>query len=267
MWSMQPWWSELWHWGLIVQTISRREKIDGRWCVHRLSIYHYWKHFSCDCVHVTWWKQTNDNAGDERSISYTKNNDASYFSRIFDEEKGCGVVDTTHAISHTKTTLYRTVLETFNSFPKMKKLCFCNKNCYQWNLGVWLWTQIEILEQGLEGKKFTEATKIPTPSFEGEINDDNDLWYIINATNTAPYGCAVHQHVYVHFFHKILIPKGASTLCRAAEYNTLQLWCTAKVARHMPPIWMASTLKKNFSPRLQKLWNETNELRLIFFLN
>ncbi len=29
---------------------------------------------------------------------------------------------------------------------------------------------------------------------------------------------------------------------------------------------VASTLKKNFLQRLQKLWNETNELRLIFFL-
>ncbi len=30
---------------------------------------------------------------------------------------------------------------------------------------------------------------------------------------------------------------------------------------------IVSTLKKNFLQRLQKLWNETSELRLIFFFN
>ncbi len=38
-------------------------------------------------------------------------------------------------------------------------------------------------------------------------------------------------------FLSVLKIKGASTLCRAAECNTLQLCCVAKVARHMPPMW------------------------------
>ncbi len=41
--------------------------------------------------------------------------------------------------------------------------------------------------------------------------------------------------------------KGASTLCRTAECNTLQLCLTAKVARHMPPMRSHPHEKKNFT--------------------
>ncbi len=35
--------------------------------------------------------------------------------------------------------------------------------------------ELKSSEQGLEGKKFPVATKMPAPSFEGETNDDNGL--------------------------------------------------------------------------------------------
>ncbi len=63
--------------------------------------------------------------------------------------------------------------------------------------------------------------------------------------------------------------KGVSTICRAAECNILQLCQLAKVARHT--LLMRSRLHEKrilqtfFS--LQKLWNETSELCLIFFSN
>ncbi len=41
-------------------------------------------------------------------------------------------------------------------------------------------------------------------------------------------------------------PKGASTLCRAAKCNTLQLCCAAKVARRMPLIWLCPHSKRIF---------------------
>ncbi len=50
--------------------------------------YHYWQHCSCDCVHITWWRQTNDSMGDEKGIRYIENNDTPHFNQISDEEKG-----------------------------------------------------------------------------------------------------------------------------------------------------------------------------------
>ncbi len=68
--------------------------------------------------------------------------------------------------------------------------------------------------------------------------------------------------------HRWLL-KGASTLCRATEYNTLQLCRAAKVVRHMPPM-RSHPHEKSFLQtffRLQKLWNKTGEVCLIFFSN
>ncbi len=93
----------------MVQTISGREKIDERWCAHQSPLHCYWQHFDCDFVYNSWWRQTNDGVGNERSISYTENNDTLHFNKISDEEKGCDVVGTAHAVFCTKTVEYGTV--------------------------------------------------------------------------------------------------------------------------------------------------------------
>ncbi len=106
---------------------------------------------------------------------YTKNNDTPHFNRVSDEGKSCGMVGTMHAVSYTKTASYGTVSETYDSLQKGRNCVFAMNSYDQWNLGVWLLTQIEISEWGLEEKKFTEAAKISTPSFEAEANDSNSL--------------------------------------------------------------------------------------------
>ncbi len=64
-------------------------------------------------------------------------------------------------------------------------------------------------------------------------------------------------------------PKGVSTLRRGAKCNTMQLCHMAKVALHMPQMRSRPHEKIIFLQtfRLQKLWNETGELCLIFFSN
>ncbi len=71
----------------MVQTISGREKIDRRWCEHQSPFFHYWQHFDCNCVHITWQRQMNDGAGNGRGITYTENNDTAHFYLISDEKK------------------------------------------------------------------------------------------------------------------------------------------------------------------------------------
>ncbi len=92
-----------------------------------------------------------------------------------DEVKGWGMVSTTHGISSPKTISYGTVLETFDLLWKGRNCVFAMNNHYWRNTGVWLQTQIEISRRPLEGKKFKEAVKILTLTFEGETNDDNSL--------------------------------------------------------------------------------------------
>ncbi len=67
-------------------------------------------------------------AGGE-DVRYIENNDTQHFNRISDEEKVCGVVGTIiYAVSHTKTTLYGTVLETFDSLQKGRNCLFAAIN-------------------------------------------------------------------------------------------------------------------------------------------
>ncbi len=143
--------------------------------MHGLPLYCYWQYFNCDYVHITWRRQTNNGKGDGEGVRYTINNDTPHFNQISDEEKDCGIVGTTHAVSYTKTMSNGTVSETLDALQKGRSCVFATNNHCWWNLGTWLWTQIEILESSLEGKKFTEATKILIPSFKGEANDDNGL--------------------------------------------------------------------------------------------
>ncbi len=84
---------------------------------------------------------------------------------------------TIHAVSSTKTMLYETVLETFDSLWKGRNCVSATNNHYRWKLvgGAWLQIRIEILEWCLKGKKFTKAATIPTAGFKSETNDDNGL--------------------------------------------------------------------------------------------
>ncbi len=63
---------------------------------------------------------------DERDVRYTKNNNTPHFNQISDEEKGYGAVDTTHAVSHSKTTSNETVWNIW-LVTKRKELCFCDE--------------------------------------------------------------------------------------------------------------------------------------------
>ncbi len=56
----------------------------------------------CDCVLITWQRQTNDN-GRWKGVSYTQNSDTPHINQISDEGKGCDMVDTAHAVSQAKT--------------------------------------------------------------------------------------------------------------------------------------------------------------------
>ncbi len=181
-------------------------KINGRWFTRWLTLHYYWKHFDWDFVHSIWLRQMNDSAGDgEGCCQVYRKQCTLHFNKISDEGKGCGAVCTAHAVSHTKITSYRTVLKTFDSLWKGRNCVFAINNHYQCNLGARFQTWIEISERDLEGKKFTKATKIPMPSFEGETNDDNGLWlYCVIASYVVPYGCSMDQHVYIHFLRKIL---------------------------------------------------------------
>ncbi len=65
----------------------------------------------------------------------------------------------------------------------------------------------------------------------------------------------------IHLWKK---SKGASTLCRTAKCNTLQLCRAAEVARHMPLMQSRPHFLQTFF-RLPKLWNGIGELGVIFF--
>ncbi len=66
-------------------------------------------------------------------------------------------------------------------------------------------SELKSQERGLEGKKFTVAEKTPSPSFEGETNDDNGLrLYWHNCHILSAIGCTMDQHMYIHFLRKIL---------------------------------------------------------------
>ncbi len=73
----------------------------------------------------------NDSVRNGRGIRYTKNNDTLHFNQISDEEKGCSMAGITHAVSCTKTTLYGTELEVFDSLQKGRNCVFPTNNHYQ----------------------------------------------------------------------------------------------------------------------------------------
>ncbi len=74
-------------------------------------------------------------------------------------------------------------------------------------------------QSGLEGKKFTKATKILMPSFKGEQMMIMAYDYTgVIATHVVPYCCTMDQCVYVHFLRKILMHKIQKTRSQKLNY-------------------------------------------------
>ncbi len=155
-------------------------------CHFNNTVGHISRHLAC-CIHITWWRLTNNGEVDGRGIRYTKNNNTLHFNQISDEEKDCGFVTTTCMLFPTQKQWHMELCQKhLICYKKKKRNCnFAMNNHYGWNLDAWLQTQIEISEQNSEEKKFTEAAKILTSCFEGETNDDNGL---------RLYRCDCHVH-------------------------------------------------------------------------
>ncbi len=272
----------------MVQTILGREKIDRRWSMHWSPLNHYWQYFDCDRVHITWRRQTKDGAGGGRGIMYTANYDIPHFNRISDEEKGCGMVGTAHAVFCAKTTLYGTkvwnCVRNIWIITKRKESCFFN-NPFRWNLGVRLQTRTEISERGLVGKNSPRLQKfwcLASKVKQMMIMAYNYTGVI--AAYMVPYGCTVDQHLYVPFLHKILRPKvrkeqsqmlDCAIILRdnahlhiGTSVNTVFQEDGRKLLNHLPCKLDLSPLDYNLFPKLKELlrticFSDLSELSLV----